>query len=213
MRLVTTPRRALVAEDLTRMNLPEDLWRAKLQDVQPSARSIIEGYLTRFDEVAEKGAGLVIRGEAGTGKTGISAVVAKEARARGYTVFFTTIFDLREAIRIKQMYDESLSIFDRCKEVDVLVLDNLVLSDMTDHYVNERFIEELITGRGARLKISILTSRVSRSDMVKEKYAKFVSAIEAYTVAISVTGEDLRKRRSEELKAAVMGTTLSAAKE
>lgn len=211
MRVVTTSRRNLTAEDLSRMNIPEDLWRAKIQDVQPPARSIIENYLTRFDDMAQKGAGLILRGGVGTGKTAIGVLVAKEARARGYTAFFTTVFELREAIRTKQMYDESLSVFDRCKEADVLILDNMLDSDMDDHYVNKRFIEELLVGRGMRLKISILSTRLSREDL--KKYGSFFSAIEGYMVSVTVAGEDLRKRRSEELKAVVVGTTKSSAKE
>ncbi len=207
MRVISTGRRPLTAEDLVRINLPEDHWRSKIQEVQPSVKSSVENYLTNFDEMAQKGAGLWLRGSVGVGKTAIAALVAKEARARGYTAYFTTVFDLREAVRNKQMYDEALSVIDRCKDVDVLILDNFQTSDVSDMIVNLRFLEELLVGRGSRLKISILTTRVARNDL-KDQSA-FVSAVESYLVGLSVTGEDLRKRRTEDLKVTVLGTTKS----
>ena len=207
MRVISTGRRPLTAEDLVRINLPEDHWRSKIQEVQPSVKSAVENYLTNFDEMAQKGAGLWLRGSVGVGKTAIAALAAKEARARGYTAYFTTVFDLREAVRNKQMYDEALSVIDRCKDVDVLILDNFQTSDVSDMIVNLRFLEELLVGRGSRLKISILTTRVGRNDL-KDQSA-FVSAVEGYLVGLSVTGDDLRKRRTEDLKATVLGTTKS----
>lgn len=207
MRVISTGRRSLTAEDLVRINLPEDHWRAKIQDVQQSVRSAVENYLTNFDDMAQKGAGLWLRGSVGVGKTAIAALVAKEARARGYTAYFTTVFDLREAVRNKQMYDEALSVIDRCKDVDVLILDNFQTSDVGDMIVNLRFLEELLVGRGSRLKISVLTTRVARTDLKDQ--SNFVSAVEGYLVGLTVTGEDLRKRRTEELKATVLGTAKS----
>lgn len=207
MRVISTGRRSLTAEDLVRINLPEDHWRAKIQDVQQSVRSAVENYLTNFDDMAQKGAGLWLRGSVGVGKTAIAALVAKEARARGYTAYFTTVFDLREAVRNKQMYDEALSVIDRCKDVDVLILDNFQTSDVGDMIVNLRFLEELLVGRGSRLKISVLTTRVARNDLKDQ--SNFVSAVEGYLVGLTVTGEDLRKRRTEDLKATVLGTAKS----
>lgn len=207
MRVISTGRRSLTAEDLGRINLPEDHWRAKIQDVQQSVRSAVENYLTNFDDMAQKGAGLWLRGSVGVGKTAIAALVAKEARARGYTAYFTTVFDLREAVRNKQMYDEALSVIDRCKDVDVLILDNFQTSDVGDMIVNLRFLEELLVGRGSRLKISVLTTRVARNDLKDQ--SNFVSAVEGYLVGLTVTGEDLRKRRTEDLKATVLGIAKS----
>jgi DNA replication protein DnaC len=189
------------------MNLPEDLWRAKLQEVQSPAKAAVENYLTRFEVMAQKGAGLWLRGPAGVGKSAIAALVAKEARALGFTAYYTTVFDLREAVRNKQMYDESLSVADRCRDADVLVLDNFLQADVSDMFVNLRYIEELLVGRGSRLKITVLTSRLSPPDL--KDHSAFVSAVEGYLVGISVSGEDLRKKRGQELKAAVLGTTWS----
>jgi predicted ATPase len=207
MRVISTGRRTLTAEDLSRINLPEDHWRAKIQEVQVPARASIENYLTRFETMAQKGAGLWLRGPAGVGKSAIAALVAKEARARGFTAYWTTVFDLREAVINKTMYDESLSVVDRCKDADVLVLDNFLPADIGDRFVNLRYLEELLVGRGSRLKVTVLTSRLSSAELKDQ--ASFVSAVEGYLVGIAVSGEDLRKKRGQELKAEVLGTTWS----
>ena len=123
MKVLNTERRKLTAEDMARMNVPEGLWRTRLQWVPKSILTTMQNYCENFDTMAEKGAGLLLWGHEGVGKSGAASVIAKEARARGYTVFFTTIVELREAVRERRLFDESSSVLERCRDVNVLVLD------------------------------------------------------------------------------------------
>lgn len=204
MRVLSAGRRPITADDLQRMNIPEALWRAKVQHVPESVRETIQNYLERFDTMAEKGAGLALWGKPGVGKTGVATVIAKEARALGYTAYLTTVSDLRDSMRERRMFDDSSSIIDRCREVDVLVLDSFQATDATDHYVNLKSIEELLVQRGGRLKITILTTDITWTQLV-QNHGAFARTISAYLVALEVKGEDLRTKRGSMLSAVVLG--------
>lgn len=197
MRVYSTGYRTLTEEDLRRMNIPEDFWRTKIQQVAEKTRPTVENYLTRFEEMAEKGAGLILLGEPGVGKTGIAVLVAKEARKRGFSVFFTTIYELRESLRSRIGFDEEQSMLDRCRDVDVLVLDGFDEADLTEPYVNLRSVQDLLASRGSKLRVSIFTTRLGRAH---SKMQGFFDALSTSMVPLHVDGPDLRQRRGEELE-------------
>ena len=108
-------RRSLGVPDFARMNLPEQFWRAKVHNVPESVRKSVAKYLLNTPSMVEDGIGLLVVGQKGVGKTGIAALVAKESRARGYTVFFTSVWEMREMIRAKARFDDEMSMVDRAR--------------------------------------------------------------------------------------------------
>lgn len=204
MRVSTSERRKLAAEDMQRMNVPEGLWRVRMQWVPESMREMLRNYCDRFDTMAEKGAGLLLWGSDGVGKSGIAVCVAKEARARGYTVLFTTAAELREAVQEHRAFDDSSSMLARAQEVDVLVLDNLRDVDLAKAFINLTSVEDLMTNRGAQRKISIVTTRIRFSELAAE-YESFVRSTAGSLVSLEVTGPDLNEKRSELLHDLVTG--------
>jgi len=197
-------RRALSPPDFERMNLPREFWRAKVGGVQEKLRPTVERYLLRIREMREKGIGLLIHGGSGVGKTSIAALVAKEGRARGYTVLFVGIWELREMMRSRIMFEEGTSIQDRCREVDILVLDSLGLDDATDTWVNERFLEELVNFRRSYRRPTIITSRLSPDDL-KVPMRRLFDATLGALVPLHVKGENLKFQRHNELIREVLG--------
>lgn len=203
MRLLQAPR-TLTAQDLARSSVPSEFWSVSAQRVPVSVKPAIENYISRYPEMASSTAGLILQGGQGTGKTSIAVLVLKTARSWGCSTYFTSIFDLREALRAKQQHEDDVSVFDRCREVDVLVLDNLRLIDESAMYVNFQLIEDLLMARGSRGKISILTTQISMREFVEK--GKFLANLERYMVCLNVTGEDLRKQKTAALKATVLGS-------
>ena len=114
-------RRPLGIPDFERMNLPQAYWRAKVQNVAEEVRPLVARYLLKMDQMVENGVGMIVLGEPGVGKTGIAALVAKEARSRGYVVMFTSVWELRELIRAKVRFDDELSMMQRAADVPVLI--------------------------------------------------------------------------------------------
>lgn len=197
-------RRVIGLPDFERMNLPEEFWRTKIQDAPQSVRDVIHRYLFRISEFVEKGAGLLLHGGAGVGKSGIAALAAKEAHARGYTVFFIGVWELREAVRSKLMFDDAASVLDRCRNVDVLVLDNLREEDEKEYMVNARVLEELVSYRKNKKRVTIITTRLSPSEL-RSKMSGLYDATVGSLVPIAVAGDNLRVQAHQALVNEVLG--------
>jgi len=195
-------RRAITREDLERMGMPEVLWRTKVTGVPASVQQVISNYLFKIDEYVSRGAGLFLTGPSGVGKSGIASLIAKEARARGKTVFFTPVFQLRDAMKAKVLFDEEQSYMQRCRAVDVLVLDNLQPDDLAGF--DARSIEELVTYRKARQKTTVVTSRATISE-IRPKSERFLEATLGAMVYLPVSGPDLNLESHTALSKEVLG--------
>lgn len=197
-------RRALVPADFERMNLPERYWRAKIQGVPESVRPAVERYLFRIDEHVARGTGLFVLGAAGVGKTAIAALVAKEARARGHTVFFTTVWELVASMRARAEFEDGVSIIDRCRDVDVLVVDDLSPDDTKDPFMGARGIEGLLVSRVERQRVTVITSK-SPPDELRATYRSLLEATQDSLVRLAVIGPNQREQNYQKLEADVLG--------
>lgn len=69
--MTATFRRQLTKVDLERMNLPMEFWKVKVPEVAESVRPMVERYLTSLPSMMERGAGLLLGGAPGVGKTAV----------------------------------------------------------------------------------------------------------------------------------------------
>jgi DNA replication protein DnaC len=197
-------RRALVPQDLEGMNLLEEFWRVKVQDCAEKVRPVVERYLLQIVERVEKGQGLILSGPEGVGKSAIGALVLKEARARGFTGYFAPVHELRECIRTKIPYDGDQLVYDRCVNVDVLVLDGLVAADATEHVFGAKGITELLASRAMRKKLTLITTRLDHVKL-RTAFPDLIVAVEGCMVVVPVEGENRRRRQQEELRKSILG--------
>lgn len=200
-------RLVLAPYDLERMNLPPEFWRVKPADItHPRTKRVITRYLKHINERFKDGHGMRLYGAAGVGKTSIAAMIAKEARTWKYTVLFMMIWELREAIRSRIQFDENVSIQDRCREVDFLVLDGFVDDDINERLVNALFLEQLITYRGQRGKVTIITTRIGAREFETAKgLSAFDAGTKGYCYPFKVDGDDQRASRVEDMRAKILG--------
>lgn len=194
-------RRTLERVDLQRMNLPEDLWLAKVQHVNAPARKSIENYLRNIDGAMKNGAGLVVHGLPGVGKTAISVLVAKEARSRGYTALFVRVWELREMIRARMGYDADSSMAERAREVDVLILDDLRSEDAGEKFFTLSEIFQLVKYRASRRRVTLVTTRLTPRVLSEPPMDALIDVL----LLFPVEGQDLRKQRKRELQQTLLG--------
>jgi DNA replication protein DnaC len=203
--MATQFRRTLEAPDLVRMNLPEAYWRANVATVPESVRPAVTRYLTKMDEMMTRGAGLMVLGAPGVGKTAIAALAAKEARMRGYTVYFTTVWELREGIRSMMQFDGEMTLMERAQAVDMLVLDDIRPDDLDKGWFGRSEIEALAAYRAARRKVTIITAQAESFTDFASKVKALVRATEETVVPLIVVGPNLREAQKADVRRAVLG--------
>jgi DNA replication protein DnaC len=188
------------------MNLPEEFWRVKVQEVPESVRPMVERYLKSFPEMRDRGAGLILGGTTpGAGRTGTAALILKHARSLLYSTHFATVWELRECVRNKIMWDEAMTVLDRCRDVDVLVLDGLKPEDEKEPFFGVRAMEELLASRCSRKRVTIITTRMSAQEF-GAKMRSLADCVQGRLLFVSVDGPNKRSSQSEELKKAILGT-------
>lgn len=192
--------RKLTDNDLDRMNLPATFWRSQLAKVAPEAREVFTRYIGSIDKWMAKGVGFLLLGESGTGKTSAAAVLAKAAKARGKSAYFTRIGELRDAMKKDTMFSDDMSVHDRCKTVDFLVLDDLNLEDATLPYLNAVGLTDLVLSRGERYRTTVVTSPC---ETLQERFPRLFSSAANYLVPVEITGE--RSDNSPQIRRELLG--------
>lgn len=198
-------RRKLDAEDLRRMNLPEEFWRTRVDQAPESVQEAVARYLRKIERMSQDGIGLFITGSRGVGKTALAAMVLKEARSRGFTAYFSSLWELREMIRSRIMFDDDTSMLGRCQEVDFLVLDGLREEDAQERWFGLKEIEELVRYRGNKRLVTIITTRFSFQDMASGPFRSLLEAAQGHLVQFPVEGPNRHEKRQNDLRRAVFG--------
>ena len=187
------------------MNLPEEFWRSRVDQAPEAVRPAVARYLKKVDEMSQNGIGLFITGGRGVGKTAIASMVLKEARSRGFTAYFSSLWELREMIRSRVMWDDDTSMIGRCQEVDFLVLDGLRGEDAQERWFGLKEIEELVRYRGNKRLVTLITTRFSFQDMAGGSFRSLLEAAQGHLVQFPVEGPNRHEERQNDLRRAVFG--------
>jgi hypothetical protein len=184
----TVPPRKLEDEDYRRINLPKRLRSSRVRDLPEEDRPFFERYITRLDQMAERGAGVFLYSPDDFTRSQAGAVLAKASRSFRYTSFFTGVWELRENLRSGIQFDEEKSMMDRCREVDFLVLNNLTLADMSQKFLNAKDLTSLVRYRNARCLATIVVSGITAENWVKGD-AQLLVAIKEAAVTYQMKGK------------------------
>lgn len=188
--------RNLTSADFHRMNLPAVLVNARLSFVPEGARAPLSRYIEELDRWVDQGVGFVIQGPTRAGKTGCAAILAKAAVSRGKSAYFTRVSELRDAIRFETPFSEDVTIWNRCRRVDFLVLDNLLAEDATLPYLNATALSDLITFRGERRRATVVTTALSTAALKAPTFGSFIAATASYLVPLSIEGAKFNNVKS-----------------
>ena len=128
----------------------------------PAIMRIAKNYAERFDEMQEKGKGLVLFGNCGVGKTYAALCIANYLLDRDKSCFVTNFS------RIANVYDSPMKRqeeIDRLNEFDLIVLDDMGI-ERTSTFMNEivySVIDSLITAK----KCVIITTNLTDAEIKK----------------------------------------------
>lgn len=194
-------RRRLTRTDMERMRLPRRFWKSSWGRVY-DPNGAIETYILGLGNLCEPGTairegyGLILWGDNDTGKTSAGSVVLKEARRRGFTGMFTRATSYVSETIEKVKFDEDMTMSQRCASVDVLLLDELgkEASSSRSEGATERMIEELVRGRCADLRSTIITTNIDPTELFARKFtSSFRKLVSESFAVVEVVGESQRE--------------------
>ncbi len=208
----TRHRRSLVEKDLLRMNIPRRFWDVTFSGITDhvdddglSLKMLVHKYLDNFGAMFAQGAGLLLWGNNGLGKTGAIAVLAKESRRRGKSVLFMTASEYLEAIHGKMGFDAEMTFVGRAKSVDVLVIDDFGKEHKDNKGWGERQFEELVRHRSANVLVTMFTMNVPMETFSRVAVRSMVQVLKECTYPFEVVGPDRRVDGQGEIERVLAG--------
>lgn len=205
--------RKLTTQDLQAMRLPQRFWTASYEQIvgdtskADSPKRIITGYLSQIARMRELGAGLVMWGPNGTGKTSMGAIILKEARRQGFSAMFLESAAIKTLVVDKTMYDSEsgVTVWARAHTVDFLLLDDLGKGAQDSTGFGERLLDELIRARYADKKPTIMTTNVNKSRLEEVIKPSTLHTLKGSCAQVLVDGHDYRTQEGDEIRRIMMG--------
>lgn len=187
-------RTPLRVDHLLLMRIPRRHWTAAFAEIEhEKLRDTVEDYLRQLDERLDAGDGLLLWGPNGTGKTSAAVVIAKEARRRGAPVLFVNAEDLRQASIEGAIFHEDMTLMDRAREVEVLIVDDLGKDHRGQTGYSDTLFENLIRYRSANRRTTFVTTNLKPSKLMERYKASMMDVMREAMVPVAVEGTSLRE--------------------
>jgi len=192
-------RRQLNESDLLRMKLPKSYWECTFDGIAEENQEIILNYLRKVLSNDINGVGFLFWGDNGRGKTGILSVIGKEFKRNGYQVLFLEASDIKRIVMKDIQFDDMVSIWDRARDVTVLLLDDLGKGVMDNTGFGARLIDELIRHRTSENLVTLISTNMTPEQMLMDFKKSTIHSLKSKIIPVQILGDDKREGLKEEL--------------
>lgn len=170
----------------------------KIEDLKVNEKLYTEciRYLKNWKEMKAKGYGFFFWGNVGSGKTHAASALTN-ALIQEQLVEALFLNMPATVTRVKKTFDsssknEDTKLFDRMKEVELLIIDDLGVEKMSDWLADQ--IYQIVDHRWQNKKPMLITSNQSLDDLGSCYKAQVISRIWGCCKSIKFTEEDRRKQ-------------------
>lgn len=204
--------RALDQQDLERMLLPRRFWNCTAEEVCASVgegslgdgispREFLYRYFEDFEAYLDMGVGTLLWGDNGRGKTGMAAVIGKMARRMTRLVLFVECGELKRLAIERVPFDEDQTVWERARDVDVLILDDLGKGTHDRTGYGARLIDDLIRLRSANRRTTIITTNLNMSALKGTLKESTMATLTDCVIPFHVEGPDRRQSEKKRIMA------------
>jgi len=151
-------------------------------------------YAKNFEEIKEKGHGILLFGDVGVGKTFVAACIVNSVIDQGYSAIMTNFSRIINTVQ--ETFDQRQKYLDSLNSVDLMVIDDLAVERKTD-YVKE-MMYQIIDNRYRSGKPLIVTTNLTIDNLVnatdisdKRTYHRILEMC----TPLKVEGENLRTKQ------------------
>lgn len=171
--------------------IPRRFWEVSVDKIKFGYKKDVVFMYGKIGEVIRNGAGYLLVGPRGSGKTAAAVILQKRAMRIGYSTLFARVDDINEIIIEKRLHPSGGTFFRRMLGVDLLVLD-----DLYQEYgkgFSLAMVERIIRNRSDAKKSTIATSN-GNYDMLKSRYGDLcMEFIGSCMATVVIDGGDWRK--------------------
>lgn len=148
-------------------------------------------------QFGKKPANLLLFGAPGLGKTFLSAAIAREVSAEGWSVVYDTAAHIFERFEMQKFgrEDGAESDVERILNCDLLILDDLG-TEMTTAFVQSA-LYQIINTRLMEKKSTILSTNLMPGEIARRYSPQIASRIEGEYQLLPFFGEDIRKLKRQ----------------
>jgi DNA replication protein DnaC len=171
--------------------------RQPIADMDPTLTREIRSYVRDINTNLDKGKGLWLFGDVGTGKTSLAMLVSKAALDAGRSV---AIYSLPRLLSdIKETYEDRsqssyMELFERVVGVDLLHIDDLGAEKRTDWVLEQLY--SIINERWQEQKAIIVTTNLVDVDELRDQIGpRTVSRLHEMCDLIPIMGRDRRMQQ------------------
>lgn len=169
-------KRAQIEQLMRSAAIPQRFTDRRLSNYVPQceaaqkALNVAKNYAENFDIACETGAGLILCGGVGTGKTHLAVGIAHEVMARNKTAVFTSVMSAIR--RVKETYsrdseEKESAVIEKFSRPDLLILDEVGVQFGSD--TEKLILFEIINGRYEKMRPTIIIS-----NLAKDALAQFI---------------------------------------
>jgi len=158
------------------------------------AVSEVRGFIEELDERLDRGRGLWLFGDTGTGKTTLAMLISKAALEAGRSV---AIYSLPKLLaRIRRTYDAEpggdsyLAFFERLTSVDLLHIDDLGAEKRSDWVLEQLYA--LINERYEEERTVLITTNLPHDELEEQIGTRTVSRLSQMCDEVPLFGSDRR---------------------
>jgi DNA replication protein DnaC len=167
--------------------------RAPVTELSPNVVRPVRDFVRNIDERIERGPGLWIFGDVGTGKTSLAMIASQEAIKRGYSVAIYSVPKLLAEIRGTYDTGSYGRLFEQLVTIDLLHLDDLGAEKQTEWVLEQLY--SLVNERYEQERTMVVTSNVTEAGELEDQIGKrTISRLMEMTIQVPLFGEDLRQR-------------------